>query len=83
MVHGRGIVGTLKLAAAVAFAVPVAIMGTTFLLGDQQLLGAGFLVLAALMIAAEEYLATPTPSDAATEAAERVAGSVLDDPDDE
>ena len=82
MVFGRGIVGTLKLAATLAFAIPVALMAVSFLLGGQQLLGAVFLAIAVLMVAVEEYLATPTPTDVAGEAAESVVETVVEEPDD-
>jgi hypothetical protein len=83
MVLGRGIVGTLELAVAVALAVPVAITGTSLFLGGQRSLGTAFLVLAVLMIAVEEYLATPAPTDLAGETVERVAGAVVEESDEE
>jgi hypothetical protein len=79
MVFGRGIVGTLKLAATLAFAIPVALMAASFLLEGRQLLGAVFLAIAVLMVTVEEYLATPT--DVAGEATKQVVDTVVEEPD--
>jgi len=78
---GRGIVGTVTLAATLAFAIPVGLLGIEFLLDGRTLPGGGFLVLAVLMVAVEEYLTTP--GDVPGEAAERVVGTVVRDPDEE
>ncbi|MFC7155699.1 hypothetical protein ACFQPA_09530 [Halomarina halobia] len=75
----RGIIGTLQLAVAVAFAAPVALLGLEFLRSGDVLLGGGFLAFAALMILIEEYLTTP--QDVPAKVAERAVGTAL--PDDE
>ncbi|MFC6836620.1 DUF7533 family protein [Halomarina ordinaria] len=75
----RGIIGTLQLAVAVAFAAPVALLGLSFLRGGDTLLGAGFLAFAVLMILVEEYLTTP--QDVPGKVAEKAVGTAL--PEDE
>lgn len=76
---GDGVLDTLGLAATLVFAVPVAILGADLLLGGSTLLGAGFLAVAALMVAFERRLTRP--SDVPVEAAERVASVVAEDAD--
>ncbi|PSQ26631.1 hypothetical protein BRD03_09440 [Halobacteriales archaeon QS_9_68_17] len=73
----RGIIGTIRLGATLVFAIPVAYVGFDFLASGRTLVGAGFLVVAALMVAAEEYLTTP--GDLPGEAAEKAAGAVTKD----
>lgn len=73
----RGIIGTIQLAATLVFAIPVAYVGVDFLLSGRTLVGAGFLVVAALMVAAEEYLTTP--GDLPGEAVEKAVGTVAKD----
>ncbi|WP_121821710.1 DUF7533 family protein [Halostella salina] len=73
----RGIIGTLQLGATLVFAIPVVYVGADFLLSGRTALGAAFLAIAVLMVAAEEYLTTP--GDLPAEAAERVAGTVAKD----
>lgn len=75
----RGILGLVGLAATLVFALPVAYLGVDMLLSGNGLLGAGFLGLAALMIAIEEYLTTP--GDVPAKLAERVVGTVAAEPD--
>ncbi|PSQ01423.1 hypothetical protein BRC94_04110 [Halobacteriales archaeon QS_5_70_17] len=75
----RGIVGTLQLLGTVVLAAPLALLGVQFLLSGRELTGALFVVLAAAMIALEEYLTTP--QDVPAKAAERAVGSVVDDDD--
>ena len=76
-----GIIGTLQLAATLVFALPVGLLGVQFLLDGRTLFGAGFVVVAVLMVALEEYLTTPTDVPAA--AAEKAVGKVVETPDDE
>jgi hypothetical protein len=76
----RGILGTLQFAASVVVAVPVAAFGLFKLAEGSPLLGVGFLVLAALVVAVEE--AVTSPKDLPVLLAERVAGRVVETPDD-
>lgn len=69
-----GILATLELAVAVAFALPVALMGATLLL-DGRLPGLAFLALAAGMVAAQQYFTRP--SDVPGAVAERVVGKLV------
>ena len=71
-----GVIGTLQLAVTLAFALPVGLMGATFL-ADGRPLGAAFLALAVLMLAGQHYLTTPEELPFA--AAERVVGWVVKD----
>jgi hypothetical protein len=57
----RGVLETIGLALTLVFALPVALLGLQFLVLDNRpLLGAGFLAIALLMIAVEQYVTTPT-----------------------
>jgi len=56
---GRGVVGLVELAVTVAFAAPVALLGLLMLSDGRTLLGVTFLLVAAGMVAIEEYLLTP------------------------
>jgi hypothetical protein len=76
-----GILGTLQLAATLVFALPVGLLGAQFLLDGETLLGGGFLGVAVLMVALEEYLTTPTDVPGAV--AEKTLGKVVKTPDDE
>lgn len=78
---GRGILGTIQLAVALAFAFPVALLGLDFLSRGQTLVGVGFLVVAVGMVAIEEYVTTPT--DLPGKAAEKTVGAVVKQPDDD
>jgi hypothetical protein len=76
-----GILGTLQLAATLVFALPVGLLGVQFLLDGKTLLGGGFLGIAVLMVALEEYLTTPTDVPGAV--AEKTLGKVAKTPEDE
>lgn len=76
-----GIVGTIQLAATLVFALPVGLLGVQFLLDGRTLVGVGFVVVAALMVALEEYLTTP--GDVSTSMAQKAFGKVVKTPDDE
>ncbi|WP_338727091.1 hypothetical protein [Haladaptatus sp. DJG-WS-42] len=78
---GKGILGTIQLAIALAFAIPVGLLGLDMLTRGETLIGAGFIGLAILMIAIEEYITTP--GDLPGMAAEKVAGAVVKEKDDE
>lgn len=71
-----GVIGTIKLAATLAFALPVGLMGATFL-ADGRPLGAVFLVVAVGMVVVQRVVFTPEDVPAA--AAERAAGWVVKD----
>jgi hypothetical protein len=74
---GRGIIGTIQLAATLALAIPVAMFGVGVLLEGQTLLGGAALGIAVLMVVMEEYLTTPgdVPGKAAEKAAKTVVGT--------
>ncbi|WP_137283873.1 DUF7533 family protein [Halorussus salinisoli] len=76
-----GIMGTLQLAATLVFALPVGLLGVQFLLDGETLLGGGFVAVAVVMVALEEYLTTPT--DVPGVMAEKTIGKVVKTPDDE
>lgn len=78
---GKGIIGQLSFMAVVVFAIPVAMLGVDFLLKGEHLLGAGFLFIAFLMIALEEYATRPT--DLVTDTAARVTGRIVKTPDED
>lgn len=79
---GKGILDTVGLMAAVVFAVPVAFLGVDFLLRGEPLLGVGFLAIAVLMVAVEEYVTTP--GDVPGAIAGRLADAVVkSEPEDE
>ncbi|PSQ49788.1 hypothetical protein BRD15_02895 [Halobacteriales archaeon SW_6_65_15] len=76
-----GIMGTISLAATLVFALPVGLLGLQFLLDGRVMLGGGFVAVAVLMVALQEYLTTPT--DVPTSVAERAIGKVAKSPDEE
>ncbi|MFC6992649.1 hypothetical protein ACFQH3_13395 [Haladaptatus sp. GCM10025707] len=78
---GKGIIGTIQLAIALAFAIPVGLLGLDMLSRGETLIGAGFIGLAVLMIAIEEYITTP--GDLPGMAAKKVAGVVIKEKDEE
>jgi hypothetical protein len=75
----RGVIEFLQFAGSVVFAVPVAFFGVLQFMEGNTLVGAGFLVLAAAMVAGREYITSPEDLPAA--ALQRVAGVVAKDPD--
>lgn len=79
---GLGILDLIGLAAALVFAVPVALFGLERLVAGDALLGGVLLAIAAGMVLVEEYVTTPrdVPAVVASEAASRVA-TVEDDED--
>lgn len=77
----RGIIGTVQLVATLVFAIPVGLFGVTKLVAGDTLFGGVFLVAAIGMVLVEEYLTTP--QDVPGMAAEKVVGSVVEDPDTE
>lgn len=75
----RSIMGTIGLAATLAFAIPIALFGLDLLLRGDTLTGGAFLGIAALMILVEEYLTTPM--DIPGKVAEKTLGSVVREPE--
>lgn len=75
----KGIIGQIQLFVTVVFAATVGMMGVDFLFSGQQLVGAGFLALAVLMVLVEEYITKPT--DIAADAATSAVGTVVKDPE--
>jgi len=73
-----GVIGLVKLAGTLAFAVPLALYGLERVHAGHEL-GWAFLGLALLMVAAERYVTTPF--DLPERAAEEAADAVVDDED--
>ncbi|MDZ7701586.1 MAG: hypothetical protein U5J98_05690 [Halobacteriales archaeon] len=70
-----GVIGTLQLAAVLAFAAPLLFFGAESLVEGRTLMGGAFLALGALMLFLQWWLTNPLdPADLAEAAAERVAG---------
>lgn len=76
---GFGFLDAVSLGATLVFALPVALMGLEKAAGGQTALAAGLLVVATLMVVLPQYLTTP--QDVPEELAERVVGTVVEDPD--
>ena len=70
---------TLGLLAVLVFAIPVALFGAEHLVRGELLAGAVFLGIAALMVAVEQYLTTPT--DLPGMLASKTVGAVVKDPE--
>ena len=69
-----GLIGTIQLAAALVFALPLALFGLQMAL-DGRTLGFAFLGLAGLMLLLPHFLTNPLdPADVAEKATSRVAG---------
>lgn len=68
-----GIVGTIQLAAVLAFAGPLLLFGVDWLLGGRLVLGAAFVAIAVLMLVFQWRLTNPLdPVDLAEAAVEKV-----------
>lgn len=68
-----GIIGTLQLAAVLAFAVPLLVFGVDALLRGRTLLGGAFVALGGLLLFLQWWLTNPLdPADVAEAAVERV-----------
>ncbi|UIP00524.1 hypothetical protein Hbl1158_03955 [Halobaculum sp. CBA1158] len=76
-----GILEQIGLGATLIFAIPVAVYGVQSILAGDELAGAAFLVVAALMVLLPRRLTTP--DDVPATAAERAVGSIVGDPDSE
>ncbi|WP_321169617.1 DUF7533 family protein [Halorarum salinum] len=70
-----GILDQLGLAASLVFALPVALYGLQRAAGGEALVGAAFLVVAALMVYLPQRLTTP--SDIPGKAAEKAVGAAV------
>ena len=69
-----GIIGTLQLAAVLAFAAPLLFFGAESLLRGRTLLGGAFVALGALMLGLHWWLTNPLdPADFAEAAVDRIA----------
>lgn len=75
-----GLIETLQTAGAVVLAAPIAMLGGSFLL-DGDPLGAGFILIAVLLVAVQRYLLTP--QDLPLEVASVAADRVVAEPEDE
>ena len=70
-----GLIGTIQLAVAVVFALPLALFGLQWV-AEGRTMGFAFLALAGLMLILPHFLTNPLdPGDVAENAVERVVGS--------
>lgn len=76
----RGVLELIGLAATVALAVPIGLFGLEALASGRPI-GAAFVALAVALVALEEYVVRP--SDLPGEAAGRVVGAVVKEPEDD
>lgn len=76
-----GILETIGLAATLIFAIPLGFFGVESFLAGRQLLGAGLVVVAVLMVVLPRRLTTP--GDLPGAVAGKVVGSAVKDPDEE
>ena len=77
----RSITELVGFAATLALAAPIALFGVEQLVGGDRLVGGAALGIAALMLAVEQYLTTPT--DLPGKALDATVGRVAKDPDEE
>ena len=78
---GLGILDTLGLVGTLIFALPLALLGLQFLAGDRQVLGAGLVVVAALMVLLPRFVTTP--GDVPGAVASRLVGTAVGDPEED
>ncbi|WP_416838539.1 hypothetical protein [Haloferax sp. DFSO52] len=78
---GLGILEMIGLGASLIFAIPLGVFGLTLLADGRTAFGAGMVLLAVLMVALPKYLTMP--QDVPMLAAEKLAGGVTKEPDDE
>lgn len=78
---GKGILGLIQLGVALAFAIPVGLLGLDKLAAGELVIGGSFLGLAVLMVAVEEYLTTP--ADLPGKLAEKTLGKVPKEPEED
>jgi hypothetical protein len=74
-----GILETVGLAASLVFAIPVGLYGVEAFLSGDRALGAGLLIVAALMVVLPRRLTTPADLPGAV--VERVVGGAVKDPE--
>jgi hypothetical protein len=74
-----GILDTLGLVGTLIFALPLALLGLQFLAGERQLLGAGLVVVAALMVLLPRFITTP--GDVPGAVASRLVGTAVTEPE--
>ena len=79
----KGILETVGLVTVLVFAIPVALFGVEHLVRGEIFQGVVFVGIAALMVAVEQYLTTPT--DVPGMVAEKTVGTVVktDEPETE
>lgn len=79
----KGILETVGLVTVLVFAIPVALFGVEHLVRGEIFQGVAFVGIAALMVAVEQYLTTPT--DVPGMVAEKTVGAVVkaDEPETE
>lgn len=75
----RGILDTIGLAAALVFAIPIAVAGADFLRRGNLLAGGGLLAVAVAMVLIKRYVTTP--GDIPETVAGKVVGTVVKDPE--
>lgn len=76
-----GLMDTIGLAASLVFAIPVALFAINRLVDGQQLLGAGLLVIAVLMVLLPQRLTTPM--DIPQKLAGKALGKAVKTPDED
>ncbi|WP_049903149.1 DUF7533 family protein [Halococcus agarilyticus] len=76
-----GIISTFGTVITLVLALPVAMLGTLFLIQGQTMSGIAMIAVAVLMFAVKTYVTTP--DDLPAMAAERTVGTIAKDPDDE
>jgi hypothetical protein len=74
-----GILETVGLAASLVFAIPVGLYGVEAFLSGDRALGAGLLIVAALMVVLPRRLTTPADLPGAV--VERVVGGAVKEPE--
>jgi hypothetical protein len=77
----RSIIGTAKLLAVLAFAIPAAVAGIDLFFKGERTIGAGLVVVAILMVAVEEYIMTP--DDLPGKVAGKAVETVIKEPDED
>jgi hypothetical protein len=75
----RGILDTIGLAAALVFAIPIAVAGAGFLRQGDTVAGVALLGVAVAMVLIKRYITTP--GDIPGTIAGKVVGTVVEEPD--
>ena len=76
-----GIISTFGTVITLVLALPVAMLGSFYLVQGQTMWGVAMLVVAALMFAVKTYVTTP--DDLPAMAAEQTVGTIAEDPDED